>query len=122
MSNAIIWADIPVLDLPRAMRFYEHVTGQPVVQFPGMDDVAVIGGPSDDNPNMISADLYVGGTPSKDGATVYLNPNGDIDGLLVRVVEAGGEIVQPKAYMGEMVGWIATFLDTEGNKLGVQQP
>jgi predicted enzyme related to lactoylglutathione lyase len=121
MGNVIIWADIPVINLPRAMKFYGHVTGQEVMQFPDMDDVAVIGNPTTPgNTAMISADLYVGGTPSKDGATVYLNPNGDMDGLLARVVEAGGEIDRPKAFMGEMVGWIATFFDTEGNRLGVQ--
>ena len=123
MGNVIIWADIPVVDLPRAMKFYGHVTGQEVMQFPGMDGVAVIGNPTASGDTaMVSADLYTGGKPSKDGATIYLNPNRDIDGLLDRVVEAGGEIDRPKAYMGEMVGWIATFFDTEGNRIGVQQP
>ena len=119
MSNVIIWADIPVVDMPRAMKFYEHVTGEKVHQFPGMEDVAVIGDPTAGP--LISADLYLGGKPSKDGATVYLNPNGDIDRLLARVVEAGGEIERPKAFMGPMVGWIGTFFDTEGNRIGVQQ-
>ena len=118
MGNVIIWADIPVVDMPRAMKFYEHVTGERVHQFPGMEDVAVIGDPTAGP--LISADLYLGGKPSKDGATVYINPNGDIDGLLARVVEAGGEIERPKAFMGPMVGWIGTFFDTEGNRIGVQ--
>ena len=118
MSNVVIWADIPVVDMPRAMKFYEHVTGEKVHQFPGMEDVAVIGDPTAGP--LISADLYVGGKPSKDGATVYLNPKGDIDGLVARVVEAGGQVDRPKAFMGPMVGWIATFFDTEGNRIGVQ--
>jgi len=123
MGNVIIWADIPVVDLQRAKEFYAHVTGEEVIQFPGMDDVAVIGNPgAPGGEPVISADLYVGGKPSKDGATIYLNPNGDIDGLLARVVEAGGEIERPKAFMGPMVGWIATFFDTEGNRIGAQQP
>jgi uncharacterized protein len=123
MEPVIIWADIPVTDMPRAMKFYGHVTGVQVVQFPGMDDVAVIGNPTEgEGPIMISADLYVGGTPSKDGPTVYLNPHGDIDAMLARVVEAGGEIVREKAFMGPMVGWIAAFIDSEGNRIGLQQP
>ena len=40
-------------------------------------------------PSTVSADLYLGGTPSKDGPTIYLNTHGDIDGALARVVEAG---------------------------------
>ena len=70
----------------------------------------------------MSADLYVGGTPSKDGCTVYLNTNGDLDGMLARVVEAGGTVLQEKQDMGEMVGWIAFFEDSEGNRIGLQQP
>jgi predicted enzyme related to lactoylglutathione lyase len=123
MEHVLIWADIPVLDLPRAMKFYRLVTGEEIMQFPGMDDVAVIGNPGDPGgPSVISIDLYVGGTPSKDGATVYLNTHGDIDGMLTRVVEAGGEILDQKAFMGPMVGWIAKFIDSEGNRIGLQQP
>jgi predicted enzyme related to lactoylglutathione lyase len=85
-----------------------------------MDDVAVIGNPSSGTP-VISADLYVG-TPSKDGPTIYFNTRGEIDAMVARVVEAGGEIERPKAYMGPMVGWIVTFFDSEGNRIGLQQP
>ncbi|HEX9094169.1 MAG TPA: VOC family protein [Coriobacteriia bacterium] len=123
MDPVIIWADIPVTDMRRAMEFYAHVTGEQVVRFPGMDDVAVIRVPAEgEGPNMYSADLYLGGTPSRDGVTVYLNPRGDIDGMLARVVEAGGEIVREKAFMGPGVGWIAAFIDSEGNRIGLQQP
>jgi predicted enzyme related to lactoylglutathione lyase len=123
VEHVIIWADIPVTDLPRAMKFYGQVTGEDVVQFPGVDGVAVIGGPGEgEGPPMISADLYVGGTPSRDGPTVYLNPHGDIDAMLARVVDAGGQIDRPKAFMGPIVGWIATFIDSEGNRIGLQQP
>jgi predicted enzyme related to lactoylglutathione lyase len=44
-----------------------------------------------------------------------------MDGMLARVVEAGGEIERAKAFMGPMVGWIATFIDSEGNRIGLQQ-
>jgi predicted enzyme related to lactoylglutathione lyase len=122
MGAVLIWADIPVLDLPRAMKFYEHVSGQPVVQFPGMDDVAVIQASAEGEPPMFSIDLYVGGTPSKDGATIYLNPNGDINATMARAIEAGAQVDRPVAFMGPMVGWIGTFIDTEGNRIGLQQP
>ena len=119
-DNVIIWADIPVVDLERARKFYAHVTGLPVLSFPGMDDVAVIGDPTAGAP-MYSIDLYVGGTPTAEGSTVYLNPYGDIDAAVARVREAGGEVLQDKQWMGDMVGWIAYFKDTEGNRLGFQQ-
>jgi uncharacterized protein len=38
MANQIVWCDIPVLDLDRAVKFYSAVLGQPVKkqEFPGM--------------------------------------------------------------------------------------
>ena len=123
MGDVIVWADIPATDLQRAMRFYGHVTGQPVTVMPGSDDkVALIGGGGDPQDPIVSADIYAGGTPSIDGATVYLASDGDIDGMLARVVEAGGEILQDKQFMGDMVGTIAFIKDSEGNRIGIQQP
>jgi uncharacterized protein len=122
MSNVIIWADIPATDLDRAIAFYAHVTGEPVVKMEGGFDVAVIGAPKPGEPVMASADIYLGGTPSVDGPTIYINPNGDIDATLARVREAGGEVLQKKQFMGDVVGWIAYFKDSEGNKVGLQLP
>jgi hypothetical protein len=116
--NLIVWADIPVKDLKRASGFYAHVTGSPVTVMPGSAEVAVIG----DSESGVSADLYVGGSPSHDGPTVYLASGGDIDGMVARVVEAGGTVLAEKAFMGDMVGWIAFVEDTEGNRIGIQQP
>jgi hypothetical protein len=38
MANQLVWADIPVVDLDRAIRFYTAVLGAPVVrqEYPGM--------------------------------------------------------------------------------------
>jgi predicted enzyme related to lactoylglutathione lyase len=121
MGDIIVWADIPCTNLERAMKFYEHVIGLPVTLMPGGGDVAVIGDPAA-NERVVSADLYQGGTPSDTGATVYLGTSGDIDGMLVRVKEAGGTVSQDKQDMGAMVGWIAFFMDSEGNRIGLQQP
>lgn len=123
MGDIIVWADIPVTDMQRAIEFYGHVTGKLVVPMPGSNDtVAVIGGTGGSGEMAVSADLYVGGTPSHDGPTVYLGSMGDIDGMLLRVPEAGGRILQEKQFMGDMVGWIAFVEDSEGNRIGIQQP
>jgi len=42
--------------------------------------------------------------------------------MTARVVEAGGTVVQEPQFMGDMVGWIAFFIDSEGNRIGIQQP
>ncbi|MDO8964407.1 MAG: VOC family protein [Coriobacteriia bacterium] len=119
MSDIIVWVDIPVVDLERARAFYSAVTGYPVGLLPGMGTpIGVIGGPDDG----VSADLYEGGEPTHDGPTVYLGSGGDIDGMLARVVEAGGKILREKQLMGDVVGWVAFIEDTEGNRIGIQQP
>jgi len=120
MTDVIVWADIPTTDLTRAIEFYRHVTQRPVELMPGAADVAVIMG--NDGERVVSADLYQGGTPGAGGPTIYFGTGGDMDGMLARVVEAGGVVAQEKQNMGEMVGWIAFFIDSEGNRIGLQQP
>jgi predicted enzyme related to lactoylglutathione lyase len=51
-----------------------------------------------------------------------LSALGDIDGMLERAVSAGGSILREKGFMGEGIGWIAYIQDSEGNRVGIQQP
>jgi predicted enzyme related to lactoylglutathione lyase len=120
-DDIVVWADIPVTALDRAIAFYEHVLQLKVPLMPGAKDVAVITPASSETP-AVSADLYVGGKPGADGPTVYFSTGGDMDGMLKRVAEAGGTVTQEKSFMGPMVGWIAFFTDSEGNRIGLQQP
>jgi predicted enzyme related to lactoylglutathione lyase len=119
MGNTIIWVDIPVLDIARASAFYSAVTGAPVMPMQGEDNIALLMSP--DGSGGVSADLYVG-TPSKEGPTVYLSTWGGIDATLERAVGAGAKVLQEKQFMGPMIGWIAFIEDTEGNRIGLQQP
>ena len=125
MDNIIVWADIPVVDLDRASRFYSHVLGMPVGPMPGVEGVALPGSPPEEGAPMpdaplVAFDLYVG-TPSMDGSTVYLSAGGDFPGFMARVREAGGEVLQEPQDMGPMIGTLAFFKDTEGNRIGVHQ-
>ena len=42
--------------------------------------------------------------------------------ILERAVAAGGQMGMPVTDMGEMVGSIGFFVDTEGNRIGVHKP
>ncbi len=120
MSNNIVWVSIPVTDLSRAIKFYTHVTGVRIELMPGTEDrVAVAFGPEGEN--TVSFDLSTYGVPSMEGAAPYLNSNGDIQGMVARVVEAGGTVLQAPEYMGEMIGWTAWFVDSEGNRIGIEE-
>jgi predicted enzyme related to lactoylglutathione lyase len=126
-ENVIVWADIPVTDMDRARKFYRQVLGTEVPVMPGTDDqVALLMAPGQvpgqGGEMLVSADLAVMGKPSMDGATVYLNSYGDIAGMVARVREAGGEVLQEPQDMGPMVGTIAFIKDSEGNRIGIQQP
>jgi len=131
MDNTIVWADIPVTDLKRAMAFYGAVLQREFREAEGMAGVGleVPSGPPpspDDTPGSfpVSFDLALvsENKPSADGCTIYLNSGGDPEGMLERVAAAGGQILKPVSYMGDMIGSIGFFLDTEGNRIGVHAP
>jgi len=84
------------------------------------DQVAAIQGPEGEY--VVSADVSLSGKPGVDGPVPYLGARGDINAMIARVREAGGEVLQEPQFMGPMVGWTATFIDSEGNKIGIQQP
>jgi predicted enzyme related to lactoylglutathione lyase len=122
MPNVIVWADIPVADMDRARAFYSAVLQMPVEPIPGMEGIAL---PVVNDRDSVAFDLVKHETAvpsSGSGTTIYLGANGDIAGMAKRVLEAGGKILQPPTDMGEMVGVIAFFLDSEGNRLGIHDP
>ena len=121
MPSAMVWADIPVTDMQRAMKFYGKVLQVELMQpFPGQP-VAVP--PQDMGPVAFDLTMGEGLKPSStEGTRIYLSALGDIHGMAKRVEEAGGQIVMPPTDMGEMVGLICFFIDSEGNRIGIQQP
>ena len=121
MANTIVWVDIPVEDMDRARAFYSAVLQTPIELMDGANgDVALL--PME--PGDASGDLVKSAEnkPSLTGATVYLDSKGDPEGMMERAAASGGRILRPVAYMGEMVGSIGYFQDSEGNRLGVHKP
>ncbi len=59
-----------------------------------------------------------GYVPSTEGVLVYLNGGDDLNVVLDRVEDAGGKVQMSKLAIGEN-GFIAFFIDTEGNKIGL---
>ncbi len=120
MANVLVWADIPVLDIERAMTFYGKVLQVDFAQpFPGQP-VAVP--PQEMGPVAFDLVARQDVRPGSDGPRIYLSAMGDIHGMAKRIEEAGGRIVQPPTDMGEMVETICYFIDSEGNQIGIQQP
>jgi len=57
--------------------------------------------------------------PSEEGVVIYLNGNPDLALAPGRVEEAGGRVVMPKTLISEEIGYMAFFIDTEGNKVAL---
>lgn len=119
MKNAINWFEIPVSNFERAKSFYEAIfeTEMEVMEMKDMGAVMAIL-PSDWQNEGVGGSIISGPgyEPSQAGALLYLNGGEDLSVPLSRIEKAGGKIVLPKTSIGEN-GFMAQFLDTEGNRV-----
>jgi len=54
-----------------------------------------------------------------DGPLIYLNGNPDVQNILDRIEAAGGKIVVPKTQISPEYGYMAVFIDSEGNRVAL---
>ena len=121
-SNAISWFEIPSTDLDRATQFYETIFNVQLIpmdtpalrmrMFPLQDLMTQVGG----------AIVHSNGfhKPSAtDGPLIYLNANPDVQLVLDKIEGAGGQILVPKTEISPDYGYMAVFLDTEGNRIAL---
>jgi hypothetical protein len=117
MANQIVWCDIPVMNLERAIQFYSALLGAEVKkqEFPGMS-VGIL----PHNDGEVGGCLFASDTekPSAAGVMVYLNANGRLDDAIASVVANGGKVLQPKHPIGPF-GFRAIILDSEGNRVAL---
>jgi len=116
MASAINWFEIPALDFERAKTFYEAVLDiKMIVPFP---DSKYAMFPADMQNGEVGGGLTQeeGAEPAQQGALIYLNGGDNLDVPLARVEAAGGKVIMPKTSIGEN-GFMARFIDTEGNRM-----
>ena len=121
-KNAISWFEIPTEDLDRAQKFYETVFGITLVpldvqnlrmrMFPIEEPTSGVGGAL-----CYNKDFYK--PSSTDGPLVYLNGNPDVQNILDKVQVAGGKVLVPKTQISPEYGYMAVFIDTEGNRIAL---
>lgn len=116
----VSWFEIPVTDMNRAQKFYETVfkVSLKVQDFGGL----LYGwfppkpAPESCTGALVMQESYV---PSKtDGALVYFASE-DVANELAIIPEAGGTIVQGKTQISPDTGYMAVFIDTEGNRIAL---
>jgi predicted enzyme related to lactoylglutathione lyase len=122
MKHAISWFEIPTIDIDRAQTFYEVIfeikmipLDNPALKmrlFPLDNPMEGIGG------SIVKTNGFH--QPSAtDGPLIYLNGNPDVNIVLSRVEAAGGKIMVPKTQISEEHGYMALFIDTEGNRIAL---
>ena len=117
MSNAINWFEIPVVNMERALKFYNAIFGLNMETMEAMPGFTMAMFPAEDGVGgaIIKGEGYA---PSQEGTVVYLNGGDDLSQVLNKVESAGGNVMMPKTDIGEH-GFVAFFADTEGNKVGL---
>jgi predicted enzyme related to lactoylglutathione lyase len=118
-ENSLNWFEISVSDIARAKAFYESIFEIK------MDEMEMMGmrmaffpwaqGTGKANGGLCQSDMH---KPSVDGAKIYLNANPDLAIVLNRVPAAGGQVSMAKTAIGDN-GFMAFFIDTEGNSIGL---
>ena len=118
MKNFISIVEIPVSDFPRAVRFYQDVMG---ISIQKMEMGGVTMGVLPNEEGTVNVVLAKGDDykPTADGAVLYLQAGDDLQPMLDRVKQHGGQILVPKTEISPEMGFFALFIDTEGNKLGL---
>jgi predicted enzyme related to lactoylglutathione lyase len=122
MDNAISWFEIPTTDINRAQKFYETIFNikmgimdlQQIKMrlFPLDNPMDGVGG------TLVQTDGFH--KPSAtEGPLIYLNGNPDLQVILDRIEAAGGKIMVPKTEISPEYGFMAVFLDTEGNRIAL---
>ncbi|MCZ8298503.1 VOC family protein [Flavobacterium sp.] len=118
-SNPVVYFEIPVNDIDRAIDFYtkvfnfdfekETIDNNEMALFPFSDENSGISGA------LAKGEIY---KPTKDGVVVYFKVE-NIEETLRLANSRGGKTLYPKTDNG--IGIVAEFEDTEGNRIALYQ-
>jgi len=119
-ENSINWFEIPVEDMLRAKHFYQIIFSIHMEQANIMDSQMAFFPSEKGNGKMsgalVKSEMHKSNT---EGVLIYLNANPDISAVLARIEEEGGVVLQNKTSINAGSGFIAIFLDTEGNRVAL---
>ncbi len=121
MANAINWFEIPAKNFDRAVKFYSTVIGGEFAQHE-MTGIQMAFFPTEGQAVGGAVCSGEGYTPSAEGSKIYLNGGNDLSDPLSRVEGAGGKVVLPKTKITDEIGYMAIFIDTEGNQVAFHSP
>lgn len=117
MQSWTTWFEIPATDLARAKKFYDTLfqMDTEILDFGGFK--MGIFPHKEVGAALCQHEAY---QPSvTHGTLVYLNANPDLQAVLDRVEAAGGQIIRPKTQISPEHGFMAMFIDSEGNRMAL---
>ena len=117
MPNSIVHFEIPADDLKRAKKFYEKALAWTITDPWKMNYFMVV--TKDKGEDGINGGLMERKMPGQPFMN-YIAVD-SIDASLKKVEKAGGVVAMPKMEIGQGMGWIAAFKDTEGNLMGFHE-
>jgi predicted enzyme related to lactoylglutathione lyase len=118
-DDALNWFEIFVNDLDKAKAFYGEILKLSLESVPPGAESSMAIFP-------YNQDLGVGGSltksehtkPGPGGTLIYLNVEGDLDGVLGRIPAAGGKVIRERMAIPPH-GFIGIFSDPDGNVVGL---
>jgi predicted enzyme related to lactoylglutathione lyase len=121
-ADTLCWADIPVTNLDRAIKFYSAVLGQEVRK---MSEGELEYGLLPHEEQNASGCLCLSGDsvgdknqPSQNGPLIYLSVEGRLDEAVKAARDNGGKVLQERQPIGPH-GFRAVIVDSEGNRLAL---
>ena len=120
-KHAISWFEIPAKDINRAQKFYETIFDITMVPI-DLAQIQMRLFPIENQMNIGGAVVYNDQfykPSSTEGPLVYLNGNPDLKNILGKIEAAGGKIIVPKTQISPDHGYMALFIDSEGNRMAL---
>jgi len=119
MANVLNWFEIPALNLERAIKFYSDMFSYPSMNKMDLGDLQMAVFPMEGNGVGGALCQHVEYKPSQEGSLIYLNANPDLSIPLSKVEAAGGKVLIPKKQISPEIGFMAIFIDSEGNRVAL---
>lgn len=113
-KNRVVWCDIPVANLDRAMAFYRAILNCCVEREVGETPFGVIEHDEGNGGCLVEEKESI----AAGGVLIYLNVNGRIRDAVGKVVPHGGSILHDVHSIGPY-GVRAVVLDSEGNRVAL---
>lgn len=121
-NNMVGWFEVPVTSMERAIAFYEKVFELKLERLP-MGELDMAWFPwNEEGTGTPGTLIYYPAAykPSTDGVLVYFTAHsGDLANELSRIEAAGGQVLQGKTQISEDHGFMALFIDSEGNRVAL---